>query len=62
MVIGVSFEPSRFFLKGKMRQNTNIHEHKSEQKLVKCEINTKEKGTKSRVLGPGTGGQKRDYT
>ena len=34
------------FDKGKMRQNINIHsihERKSEQKLVKCEMNTKEK-------------------
>ena len=40
-------------------QNIHIHKHKSEQKLVRCEINTKEKvqqkSTKSSpvvVLGP----------
>ena len=40
-------------------QTTYIYKRKSEQKLVRCEINTKEKADSG--TGPGTG-QKRDYT
>ena len=56
---------SWLFLKGKMRQNANIHfihERKSEQELVRCEMNTKEKSTKSRVRYLSLGPDKRGIT
>ena len=56
MLMALRFEPSRFFLKGKVRQKiqaTSINTLQ-EKKLVRCEMNTKE-DIKSRVYGPGSG-------
>ena len=55
--MALRFEPSRFFFKGRMRQNTNIHSYMntSEQKLVRCEMNTRKRYKKQSqllVLGP----------
>ena len=44
-------------------KHTFIHEHKSEQKLLRCEMNATEKGSESVGSGTDRGpGQKRDYT
>ena len=45
-------------IKGKMGQNTDNIEHKSDQKLVRCEMNSEEKYIKSICWSTG---QKRDY-
>ena len=48
-LLALGFKPSRFFLKGKVRQNINnihIHKHKSKKKLVRREMNTKEEDIK----------------
>ena len=52
--MALRFEPSRFFLKGKVtqtsyKQATNINTLQ-ERKLVRCEMNTKEEDRKSRVI------------
>ena len=51
MLMALRFEPSRFFLKGKVRQKkqaTFINTLK-EGKLVRCEINTKEDSGSKRI-------------
>ena len=65
MVIGLTFRTWQVL---SQRQNeteykhTFIHEPKSEQKLVMCEMNTKEKVQKAETDTRPVTGQKRDYT
>ena len=60
MLLALGFGPSRFFLKGKVRQKkqaTYINTQK-EGKLVRCEMNTKEEDIKKKAESgtvPGTG-------
>ena len=42
MLLALRFEPSMFFLKGKVEsEHYNIHKHTSKKKSVRCEMTTK---------------------
>ena len=52
-MMALRFEPTRFFLKGKVRQKKQATYINTVRKLVRCEMNTKEEDIKSRVRYPG---------
>ena len=51
MLLALRFEPSRFFLKGKVRQYKQHTYWKNRKKLVRCEMNTKEEDMNILIKG-----------
>ena len=48
MLMALRFEPSRFFLKGKVaqKQTSYGHKHTAREEVVRCEMKTKEEDIK----------------